>query len=200
MSRLVSAHHPAHRRCSASRARSSPRCSSAGGSSRCSRRSACGAGPWCGRRAGGAGARDWPAALRWAGARACRFVWHARDAAASTSSRYMGASYSFQGVLIEPVIYGDFGSWMRAVRAHRRDRARRCSPRCIRHGSRRARIPPTRCGWRNERRRSWCARRDEGLSKAAARRCGRCAASTSRCARASSSRSSVRRAAARPRC
>ena len=26
-------------------------------------------------------------------------------------SRYMGASYTFQGVLIEPVIYGDFGSW-----------------------------------------------------------------------------------------
>jgi len=26
-------------------------------------------------------------------------------------SRYMGASYSFQGVLIEPVIYGDFGGW-----------------------------------------------------------------------------------------
>jgi len=26
-------------------------------------------------------------------------------------SRYMGASYSFQGVLIEPVIYGDFGAW-----------------------------------------------------------------------------------------
>ena len=26
-------------------------------------------------------------------------------------SRYMGASYSFQGVLIEPVIYGDFGPW-----------------------------------------------------------------------------------------
>jgi len=24
---------------------------------------------------------------------------------------YMGASYSFQGVLIEPVIYGDFGAW-----------------------------------------------------------------------------------------
>jgi ABC-type lipoprotein release transport system permease subunit len=23
----------------------------------------------------------------------------------------MGASYSFQGVLIEPVIYGDFGVW-----------------------------------------------------------------------------------------
>ena len=26
-------------------------------------------------------------------------------------SEYMGASYSFQGVLIEPVIYGDFGVW-----------------------------------------------------------------------------------------
>ena len=26
-------------------------------------------------------------------------------------SQYMGASYSFQGVLIEPVIYGDFGVW-----------------------------------------------------------------------------------------
>jgi ABC-type lipoprotein release transport system permease subunit len=26
-------------------------------------------------------------------------------------SRYMGASYSFQGVLIEPVIYGDIGPW-----------------------------------------------------------------------------------------
>jgi lipoprotein-releasing system permease protein len=26
-------------------------------------------------------------------------------------SRYMGVSYSFQGVLIEPVIYGDFGAW-----------------------------------------------------------------------------------------
>jgi ABC-type lipoprotein release transport system permease subunit len=26
-------------------------------------------------------------------------------------SRYMGASYSFQGVLIEPVIYGDLGAW-----------------------------------------------------------------------------------------
>jgi ABC-type lipoprotein release transport system permease subunit len=26
-------------------------------------------------------------------------------------SRYMGASYSFQGVLIEPVIYGDAGAW-----------------------------------------------------------------------------------------
>lgn len=26
-------------------------------------------------------------------------------------SRYMGASYSFQGVLIEPVIYGNFGAW-----------------------------------------------------------------------------------------
>ena len=26
-------------------------------------------------------------------------------------SRYMGASYSFQGVLIEPIIYGDFGVW-----------------------------------------------------------------------------------------
>jgi ABC-type lipoprotein release transport system permease subunit len=25
--------------------------------------------------------------------------------------RYMGASYSFQGVLIEPIIYGDFGAW-----------------------------------------------------------------------------------------
>jgi ABC-type lipoprotein release transport system permease subunit len=25
--------------------------------------------------------------------------------------QYMGASYSFQGVLIEPVIYGDFGAW-----------------------------------------------------------------------------------------
>jgi ABC-type lipoprotein release transport system permease subunit len=27
-------------------------------------------------------------------------------------SRYMGASYSFQGVLIEPTIYGDFGGWI----------------------------------------------------------------------------------------
>jgi ABC-type lipoprotein release transport system permease subunit len=26
-------------------------------------------------------------------------------------SRYMGASYSFQGVLIEPIIYGDVGPW-----------------------------------------------------------------------------------------
>jgi ABC-type lipoprotein release transport system permease subunit len=26
--------------------------------------------------------------------------------------RYMGASYSFQGVVIEPVIYGDFGGWI----------------------------------------------------------------------------------------
>ena len=26
-------------------------------------------------------------------------------------TQYMGASYSFQGVLIEPVIYGDFGVW-----------------------------------------------------------------------------------------
>jgi ABC-type lipoprotein release transport system permease subunit len=26
-------------------------------------------------------------------------------------SRYMGASYSFQGVLIEPIIYGDAGAW-----------------------------------------------------------------------------------------
>ena len=26
-------------------------------------------------------------------------------------SQYMGASYSFQGVLIEPVIYGNFGGW-----------------------------------------------------------------------------------------
>ena len=26
-------------------------------------------------------------------------------------SRYMGGSYSFQGVLIEPVIFGDFGAW-----------------------------------------------------------------------------------------
>ena len=26
-------------------------------------------------------------------------------------SRYMGASYSFQGVLIEPIIYGDVGAW-----------------------------------------------------------------------------------------
>ena len=26
-------------------------------------------------------------------------------------SRYMGASYSFQGVIIEPIIYGDFRSW-----------------------------------------------------------------------------------------
>ena len=26
-------------------------------------------------------------------------------------SPYMGASYSFQGVLIEPVIYGDVGAW-----------------------------------------------------------------------------------------
>jgi ABC-type lipoprotein release transport system permease subunit len=26
-------------------------------------------------------------------------------------SQYMGASYSFQGVLIEPIIYGDFGVW-----------------------------------------------------------------------------------------
>lgn len=26
--------------------------------------------------------------------------------------KYMGSSYSFQGVVIEPVIYGDFGSWV----------------------------------------------------------------------------------------
>jgi ABC-type lipoprotein release transport system permease subunit len=26
--------------------------------------------------------------------------------------RYMGASYSFQGVVIEPVIYGDLGTWI----------------------------------------------------------------------------------------
>jgi ABC-type lipoprotein release transport system permease subunit len=27
-------------------------------------------------------------------------------------SRYMGATYTFQGVIIEPVIYGDFGPWI----------------------------------------------------------------------------------------
>ena len=26
-------------------------------------------------------------------------------------SQYMGGSYSFQGVLIEPIVYGDFGAW-----------------------------------------------------------------------------------------
>jgi ABC-type lipoprotein release transport system permease subunit len=27
-------------------------------------------------------------------------------------SRYLGASYTFQGVIIEPVIYGDLGAWV----------------------------------------------------------------------------------------
>ena len=37
----------------------------------------------------------------------------------------MGASYSFQGVLIEPVIYGDVGAWTAWVRPHRGDRRNR---------------------------------------------------------------------------
>lgn len=38
------------------------------------------------------------------------FVWKLATSGIDLS-RYMGASYSFQGVLIEPVIYGDFGGW-----------------------------------------------------------------------------------------
>ena len=38
------------------------------------------------------------------------FVWWLATSGIDLS-RYMGASYSFQGVIIEPVIYGDFGSW-----------------------------------------------------------------------------------------
>ena len=38
------------------------------------------------------------------------FVWTLATAGIDLSP-YMGASYSFQGVLIEPVIYGDFGVW-----------------------------------------------------------------------------------------
>ena len=39
------------------------------------------------------------------------FVWWLATSGIDLS-RYMGSSYSFQGVIIEPVIYGDFGSWM----------------------------------------------------------------------------------------
>jgi ABC-type lipoprotein release transport system permease subunit len=38
------------------------------------------------------------------------FVWWLATSGIDLS-RYMGASYSFQGVIIEPVIYGDLGSW-----------------------------------------------------------------------------------------
>jgi ABC-type lipoprotein release transport system permease subunit len=38
------------------------------------------------------------------------FVWTLATSGIDLS-RYMGASYSFQGVLIEPVIFGDFGAW-----------------------------------------------------------------------------------------
>jgi len=38
------------------------------------------------------------------------FVWKLATNGIDLSA-YMGASYSFQGVLIEPVIYGDFGAW-----------------------------------------------------------------------------------------
>jgi ABC-type lipoprotein release transport system permease subunit len=38
------------------------------------------------------------------------FVWWLATSGIDLS-RYMGASYSFQGVIIEPVIYGDSGSW-----------------------------------------------------------------------------------------
>ncbi len=49
------------------------------------------------------------------------------------------------------------------VRARRGDCRDRASRRCIRHGSRRGRIPPTRYGWRDERADSRRTRRDEGL-------------------------------------
>jgi putative ABC transport system permease protein len=39
------------------------------------------------------------------------FVWRLARTGLDLSS-YMGASYSFQGVLIEPVIYGDLGLWV----------------------------------------------------------------------------------------
>jgi ABC-type lipoprotein release transport system permease subunit len=38
------------------------------------------------------------------------FVWWIATSGIDLS-RYMGSSYSFQGVIIEPIIYGDFGSW-----------------------------------------------------------------------------------------
>jgi ABC-type lipoprotein release transport system permease subunit len=38
------------------------------------------------------------------------FVWKLATSGIDLT-RYMGASYSFQGVLIEPIIYGDFGAW-----------------------------------------------------------------------------------------
>jgi ABC-type lipoprotein release transport system permease subunit len=38
------------------------------------------------------------------------FVWWLATSGIDLS-RYMGPSYSFQGVIIEPVIFGDFGSW-----------------------------------------------------------------------------------------
>jgi ABC-type lipoprotein release transport system permease subunit len=38
------------------------------------------------------------------------FVWRLAKSGIDLS-RYMGTTYSFQGVIIEPVIYGDIGSW-----------------------------------------------------------------------------------------
>jgi ABC-type lipoprotein release transport system permease subunit len=38
------------------------------------------------------------------------FVWKLATSGIDLT-RYMGTSYSFQGVLIEPIIYGDFGAW-----------------------------------------------------------------------------------------
>jgi ABC-type lipoprotein release transport system permease subunit len=38
-------------------------------------------------------------------------VWHLARAGLDFRE-YMGTSYSFQGVILEPIIYGDFGAWM----------------------------------------------------------------------------------------
>ena len=38
-------------------------------------------------------------------------VWHLARAGLDFRE-YMGTSYSFQGVALEPIIYGDFGVWM----------------------------------------------------------------------------------------
>ena len=86
----------------------------------------------------------WRAARCWRSPPALPLVWRLARVGPRLQRLYRGSSYAFQGVLFDPVIYGDFGAWIVAVRLRRRDRARRCSPRSTRRGTRRAPIRPSR--------------------------------------------------------
>ncbi len=141
-SRFGQRHHPAHRA-----ARRRERAAGGGARAPARVRGAVGArherrAHGAARRAGGADAR--PRGRRWSAlAVGLPLVWRLRARRPRLPTASWAASYSFQGVLFEPVIYGDFGCVDRRRTSSSCRSAPRCSRRSTRRGSRRAPIRPS---------------------------------------------------------